>query len=187
MRKTPFKKKPTTPLKRSNFKKKTGVVLGVKKSPNSSKTGNFGRIKTNSKLKQPKLPSRKSLEKKLWELCKQIIRKRHGNICYTTGQTGLTGGNWQTGHGKPKGALSLKYQYDLRNLRPQSYHANINLGGMTDIFIAKLEREKEGLEFLQEACVKIDGKWEIKRVPLMGSTEAKLFLMQKIEEYKALL
>lgn len=140
-----------------------------------------------SKLPKPKFPKRKKLEKDLWELCKQIIRKRHGNTCYTSGKVGLTGSDWHTGHGKPKGALPLKYQYDLRNLRPQCMHSNVNLGGESDIFIAKLEREKEGLEFLKEACIKINGRWEIKREPLMGGTEAVIFLMKKIEEYKQML
>lgn len=64
---------------------------------------------------------------------------------------------------------------------------NCNLGGCSDIFIAKLEREKEGLEFLQEACVKIDGRWEIKHEPPMGSLQAWEFVNKKIEEYTLLL
>ena len=128
------------------------------------------------------------LKKYLWDnLCKPIIRKKYPNICYTCGRTGLQGSNWHTGHGKPKGALQLRFQYDLRNLRPQCLHCNKNLGGCSDIFIAKLEKEKEGLKFLKEACVKINGRWEIKSVPTMGGIEAYLFVEDLIAKYTKLL
>lgn len=175
MKRTPLSRG-TKQLKRSVFKRKLpSTTLGKKTLPRGKK-----------RVKKPKIPSSSSLQKKLWELCKEIIKVRHGNTCYTTGQV-VEGFNRHTGHGKPKGALPLKYKYDLRNLRPQSYHANINLGGMTDIFIAKLEREKEGLEFLEEACTKIDGVWHIKHIPPMGSMESKIFLQNKIDEYKIIL
>ena len=142
--------------------------------------------------KRKKRTVRQKLEDDLWELCKEITRRRYINddgtwTCYTSGSRILESSNVHTGHGKANGALSLKYKYDLRNLRPQSFRANINLGGMSDIFIAKLEREEEGLEFLEEACVKIDGRWEIRRIPPMGSLEAEEFLRAKIAEYEALL
>lgn len=124
------------------------------------------------------------LKKVLWELCKKIIRKTYPNVCYTCGSPNLQGSNWQTGHGKPNGALQLKYKYDLRNLRPQCLTCNIHLGGCTDLFIAKLEKEKDGRAFLKEACVKIDGRWEIKRIEPMGSIDAWIFVTNLIEEYK---
>lgn len=169
MKKTPLKRK--TRLKQvSSFKPKRKI--GAKKA-----------------LHKPKLPKTKTLENKLWELCKKLTRKLYPNNCYTCPATALVGCNCQTGHGKPKGALTMKFKYDLRNLRNQCMRCNLHYGGVTDIFIAKLEREKEGLQFLQEACVKIDGKWEIKRDSnsILGGTEAKLFLMQKIKEYQDLL
>ena len=127
------------------------------------------------------------LKKILWILCKKIIRKLYPPICYTCGKTGLQKWNWQTGHGKPKGALPLKFQYDLRNLRPQCMTCNIHLGGCTDIFLAKLEKEKEGKQFLKESCVKIDGRWEIKREEPMGSIDAWIFVNNLIEEYTEIL
>ena len=151
--------------------------------PKTQKKSTTSRIRA----RKTKLPSRKTLENKIWQLCRQITTKKYGNTCYTTGQQNLTGANMQIGHGKPKGALPLRYKYDLRNLRPQSFYANIHMGGMTDIFIAKLEQEKDGLEFLQEACTKIDGYWQIKHIPPMTSMEAQFFLIQKIEEYKEIL
>lgn len=143
--------------------------------------------------KRRKKTPRQKAEEKLWELCKAIIRKRYQNFdgtwtCYTSGARLINPQDVHTGHGKPKGALKLRYQYDLRNLRPQSFNANINLGGMSDIFIAKLEREEEGLEFLQEACVKIDGRWEIRHdTPTMSGIDALIFLNEKIREYEDIL
>lgn len=137
-------------------------------------------------LKRRSKSPRKKLEDKLWELCKQIIRTKYPNICYTCNARDLVGANWQTGHGKPKGALPLKFKYDLRNLRPQCYNCNINYGGYSDIFIAKLEREKEGKEFLKDSCVKVDGKWEIKHTETMGGMQAETFIKNLIEEYKKL-
>lgn len=127
------------------------------------------------------------LKKDLWDLCKKIIRLKYPPICYTCGKGNIQGSDWQTGHGKPKGALSLRYQYDLRNLRPQCMHCNLNLGGCSDIFISKLEREREGLEFLLEACFKTNEGWKIKQRDLMGSLEAYKFVEDKIKEYKNLL
>lgn len=170
------------PLKKTPFRKRS--TSGTLKRNLGQSVASQGYAKR--KPKKPKLPSNRILKKKLWTLCKEIIRIRHGNRCYTCDTPGLKGKNWQTGHGKAKGALPLKYQYDLKNLRPQCYQCNHGGNGMTDIFISKLERETEGLSFLNEACVKEDGLWRIKRVDTMGSTESTLFLLALIEEYKAI-
>lgn len=127
------------------------------------------------------------LKKVLWKLCGELNRKINPPICYTCGTTGLSGSNWHPGHGKPKGALPLRFKFDMRNIRSQCINCNINNGGCTDIFIAKLEQEKEGLAFLQESCVKIDGYWEIKHDTTMGGVEAWGFVTRKITEYENLL
>lgn len=139
---------------------------------------------TAKKTVKKKTPRRKTITDKVWELCKQITRGRYGNVCYTCGAHDLEGKNWHTGHGKPNGALPLRYKYDLRNLRPQCYHCNIDLGGCSDIFIAKLERESEGLEFLLEACEKTDGVWRIKQGNTMGGKDGTLFLLALTEQYR---
>lgn len=124
------------------------------------------------------------LKKKLWILCKNIIRKKYGNSCYTCFRGNLEGSNLHTGHGKPKGALPLRFQYDLRNLRPQCYHCNINLGGCSDIFISKLEQEEDGSQFLKDACVQINGYWEIKKTPLLSGVQLYQFLNETMDEYE---
>jgi hypothetical protein len=98
------------------------------------------------------------LQRKLWEECKRITRKRWGNTCYTCGATGLSGSNWHTGHVPwPKGSLGAVMKYDLRLLRPQCYNCNINLGGQGAIaykrmlselgeeLMAELERDRQKL------------------------------------------
>lgn len=133
-----------------------------------------------------KKSSRKKLEDKVWNECKRIIREAYPNECFTCGVLNLEGSNWQTGHGKPKGALSLKYKYDLRNLRPQCIRCNIHMGGMSDIFITKLEQEDEGIEFLKECCTQTDSGWIIKHGDTMGGKDATIFLENLLLEYKQL-
>lgn len=98
-------------MKRTGFKRKAAKAL------------------KRSKLKRISKAPISKIQRILWELCKQIIRKLYGNICYTCGRTGLEGSNWHTGHGIPKASCGASLKYDLRILRPQCYHCNINLGG----------------------------------------------------------
>ena len=81
-----------------------------------------------------------TLQRKLWDECKRIIREQYGNVCYTCGATGLVGSNWHTGHLYPKASLGAFLKYDLRLLRPQCYNCNINLGGNGAEFYKKMLR-----------------------------------------------
>lgn len=89
------------------------------------------------------------IQRKIWEHCKRIIRERHGNSCFTCGRTGLTGSNWHTGHLWAKASLGAYLKYDLRVLRPQCYHCNINLGGNGADFYRKMLQEV-GQEKMEE-------------------------------------
>lgn len=129
----------------------------------------------------------KQLKNKLWQLCKEITRKKYPPICYTCDKRLTSKNDMHTGHGKAKSILPLKYQYDIRGLRIQCYACNIHHGGMTDIFITKLEREKEGLKFLKEVCVKTKEGWKVKHIEPMTGSEAYKFIEEKIEEYKKIL
>lgn len=101
------------------------------------------------------------LHKVIWRKIREDFRDK-GNICYTCGKR-CEGSGRHIGHGISKAVLPLKYKYDKRNLKIQCYYCNINLGGNQHIFIAKLEKEKEGLEFLKEACRNVDGVWYVKK------------------------
>lgn len=105
-----------------------------------------------SKLKKQSKTKISVIQRKLWELCKQIIRKKYGNICYTCGATGLEGKNWHTGHMWAKQSLGAYMKYDLRILRPQCYHDNINLGGRGADFYSRMLDEigQEKMEQLQK-------------------------------------
>ena len=101
-----------------------------------------------SKLrKQSKVPFAK-LQRAIWVYCKAIIRKKYGNVCYTCDRGGLEGSNWHTGHFLPKGSCGALLRYDLRNLRPQCYNCNINLGGNGAEFMRKMVL-REGAEYVE--------------------------------------
>lgn len=89
------------------------------------------------------------IQRQLWELCKQITRRKYGNVCYTCGKTGLEGSGWHTGHMLPKASLGAFLKYDLRLLRPQCYSCNINLGGNGARYI-ELMREREGNRYVNQ-------------------------------------
>ena len=133
-----------------------------------------------------KKSDRKKLEDKVWSECKRIVREKYGNKCYTCPASNLDGSNWQTGHGKSKGSLSIKYKYDIRNLRPQCMRCNLHMGGMSDIFITKLEKEEDGLAFLEESCTHTEDGWIVNHGDTMGGKDATIFLENLLQEYKKL-
>lgn len=90
---------------------------------------------------------KKKLKKKLWVLCKKIIRLKYGNTCYTCGAANLSGSNWHTAHFIPSSTCGLRLRYDLRNLRPGCYNCNINLGGNGAVYYRKMV-EVEGQEYV---------------------------------------
>lgn len=100
-------------------------------------------IKRRSKSKFAKI------QNVLWELCKQITRLKYGNTCYTCGKPGLAGSSWHTGHLIPKATLGAFLKYDLRGLRPQCYHCNINLGGNGAIFYTNMVL-REGQDYVDQ-------------------------------------
>lgn len=124
------------------------------------------------------------LHKDIWEECKKLYKPQLGDICYTCGSyLGNSPFNKHLGHGKPKASLPVKHKYDKRNLKNQCFNCNINLGGASDIFIAKLEKEKEGREFLEEACRYVDGVWYVKKEEDL-SFDSRTFLENLLEELK---
>lgn len=128
----------------------------------------FKKSKLNKESKQPI----SLLQKKLWAECKRIIREQFGNTCYTCGKKGLEGHNWHTGHLFPKGSLGAYLKYDLRLLRPQCYHCNINLGGNGAVFYQKMLKI-EGKEYMEK--LEADKKISVKAYP---------FYENLLKEYK---
>ena len=104
------------------------------------------------------------LQKKLWELCKQIIRKKYPNECYTCGAKGLEGSNWQTGHMWAKASLPAGLKYDLRVLRPQCMRCNIHMGGQGADYYKRMLKEigeeaMAQLEKERQILTKADSFW----------------------------
>lgn len=122
MRRTPIKRS-SKPLRRTPLKASKRPVAKTL-------------IKKARKHKTPE----KKVKEELWELCKQIIRATYGNTCYTCGKTGLSGSGLHTGHFIPSGSCGAFLRYDLRNLRPQCYNCNMNLGGNGAEFYRNLVR-----------------------------------------------
>lgn len=95
-------------------------------------------------MKKNQIPA---LKKKLWELCKAIVRKRDGNICVVCGKDIATKAGWHTGHFIPSSTCGAYLRYDLRNLHSSCYNCNINLGGNGAMFYRALE-VRYGKEFV---------------------------------------
>jgi hypothetical protein len=89
---------------------------------------------------QSKLPISR-LQRQIWELCKQITRKKYENTCYTCGMKGLSGSNWQTGHMWAKASVGAYLKYDLRILRPQCAICNLFRGGCGADFYRNMLKE----------------------------------------------
>lgn len=101
------------------------------------------------KLKKVSKQKISTLQVKLWEQCRRIIKEKYGNVCYTCGAKELTSSNWQIGHLLPKASLGANLKYDLRILRPQCFRCNINMGGNGAIFSQNI-RNLEGEEYLEK-------------------------------------
>ncbi len=124
-------------------------------------------------LKRKSRTNEAKLRDRLWELCKLITRKRYGNVCYTCGKAGLEGGSWQTGHCIPSASGGAYLRYDLRNLRPQCYNCNINLGSNGAEYYRRLVKS-EGQKYVDQL---FNDKQKIVKAD-------KIWLENKISEYE---
>lgn len=161
MRRSGFKQKLTTPMKRTPLKRVSDKKVKKRAKPVNPKSG---------------LRTTKSASICLWELCKKIIRVKYPNTCYTCSKGSLEGSGWHTGHMWAKASLGNHLKYDLRILRPQCYHCNINLGGMGAVFYAKMLKE-----FGQEYMDSLDAEKQI----LLKADE--IWYDEKIKEYERIL
>lgn len=93
-----------------------------------------------SKLKKKSPQKISVLQRKLWEECRRIIKKKYGNVCYTCGAKELTSSNWQIGHMLAKASVGAYLKYDLRLLRPQCFRCNIHMGGAGAMFVENMRR-----------------------------------------------
>ena len=118
------------------------------------------------------------LKDQLWLLCRQITKKRYGNNCYTCGRHVPDGKGMHTGHYITSSLCSVPLRFDLRNLRPQCYHDNINLSGNWPAYKKAIEAEMgEGIT--------------AELIAFNEATKGKVYpeewLEDKIKEYQAIL
>lgn len=96
-----------------------------------------------------------SIQKEIWQECRRIANdyycKSDGSVdCYTCDAKDLVGANKQLGHVPyPKSVLSAYLKYDMRVLRWQCYHCNINCGGQGAEAYKRMLKE-EGKAFMNK-------------------------------------
>lgn len=140
-------------------------------------------IRPTGQRKRRKKGELTKLKDKLWELCKQITRKRYANAngtwtCYTSGKTIFQPKNVHTGHFIPSSLCSVELRYDLKNLRPQSYNDNINHSGNPHEFRRALIAN-HGIRYVNEL--------ETRNAATKGKVYPKEWFAAKIKEYELLL
>lgn len=122
--------------------------------------------------KQSKVPISK-LQRDIWELCKQIVRKKYPHKCYTCGKRIYSKYDLHTGHVPwPKASLGAYLKYDLRLLKIQCYSCNIHKGGMGaeaykrmlkeegELFMAQLERDRNKLVKAYDHYLKVLSEYQ---------------------------
>lgn len=124
----------------------------------------------------------KTIENRIWELCKKIVRQSCMNEfgylrCYTCSKTITELDDAHTGHWRKKGILSIRHKYDLRGLRVQCAHCNKYLDGNEAQYTLNLIRE-----IGQERVFLIDEHFRTGMNQPMGSADARQ-LLQKMEVY----
>lgn len=127
-----------------------------------------------------KKPTVTILKKKLWELCKQLIREKYKNEngtwnCFTCGRLIDEPYKAQTGHFLASSVCGAYLRYDLRNLRIQDYFCNINVGGNSAVFYQKLV-EENGQEYVDKL---FKDKQKIIKADI-------IWFQSKIDEYEKL-
>ena len=101
----------------------------LRKTAPKQGTGTIRRKRGTIGRKRRKSGEITKLKKKLWQLCRDIQIQKYGRTCFTCGRHDLHGGNCQLGHFITSSTCSTEVRFDLKNLRPQCYHCNINLSG----------------------------------------------------------
>lgn len=107
--------------------------FGIKRAPRGSKMPTTRRRRKTGELTK--------LKKILWQLCRTIQINKYGKTCFTCARSNLEGGNCQLGHFITSSTCSVELRYDLKNLRIQCYHCNINLSGNWVVFERNLVAE----------------------------------------------
>lgn len=123
----------------------------------------------------------KKLKLRLWELCKEITRKKYQRenrtwVCYTCDRIIDEPAKAHTGHGIASAVGGVLLRYHLDNLRIQDYFCNVNLGGNGGEYYRRLVQE-----IGQE---KVDSLYQLKHQTIKAD---ELWYEEKIREYEDIL
>lgn len=88
-----------------------------------------------------------TLQRKLWKVCSEYIKKRDGRICLTCGREIVLGKGCHCGHFIPSHTCGFNLRFLEENLFVQCYYCNVNLGGFGAMAYKKMV-EKHGQEFV---------------------------------------
>lgn len=127
-----------------------------------------------------KLPKIKTLENKVWLLCKEIIRLKYPHKCVTC-QKDIEGKSLHTGHLFRKKFLPLQMKYDLRILRPQCPYCNLRMSGNESWYSWYIVKEHGADYFLQ---IGYDIQKYKKEISL---PEKRQFLLSLVSEYEQII
>ena len=167
MKRTPLKTK--TPLRNKTPFKVKNTPRGSKLAPKDKK--------------KKKAPNIGQLQKKLWRLCKAVIRVRYGSnngtfTCYTCDIHLDIPKKAQTGHFIPSSVCSAFMRYNLDNLRIQCFQCNINKSGNWIEYEKRLNIDN-GTDFAE--------KLKQLNEETKGKQYDSIWYENKIKEYKAIL
>ncbi len=166
-------------MKRSGFKKKScKEILADKKQKKLQQ-------KVKVKEKKIKYESVRTLEKRIWELCKQIVRKENKRtaqgdlICYTCGKIITDLADAHTSHWRKKSILSLRHKYDIRVLKVSCRKCNMYFDGNEAEYTLRLIRDY-GTDYV----LKLDEELKQGRNETWGAMDNRIFLQQLEKDYK---
>ena len=183
LRRTPLKAK--TGFKRKTYEQITVLQRAKKAPPRNLKSK--PNTKVIKKLKKPKLPSISSLEKKVWELCKQVTRKYWCNDdgtakCFTCDKYLTNPSDMHTAHWRKKSILPMTHKYDIQMLKICCPTCNKWLNGNEGEYTLRLVRL-----YGEEWVLNKDKEWKQSKQHLKGSADNRIFLQNLIVQYNNIL
>lgn len=124
----------------------------------------------------------KTLESRVWELCKQITRARYGNTCISCGKE-VHGNQQHTGHYFRKKFVPLQIKYRLDILRVQCSYCNLRLAGNLEWYTIGLIKEGYTTDKFLEIAQSVE---EAKANPLTVPQQRE-YLLELEQQYVTIL
>ena len=121
----------------------------------------------------------KTIEGRIWKLCKQIIREKYTHVCISCNKA-VEGSSLHTGHYFRKRYLPLQMKYDLRLLRPQCSYCNLRLHGNLEWYTIGILRGHHASYLLEIAD-------DISKCVELSTPEKREFLLGLEKDYDIIL